>query len=292
MTTLDQLRMFVSAGETGSFSAAGRVLGKGQSAVSIGISNLEIDLGFELFDRSTRKPHLTQDGERLLPFARAVLLQAEDFDIVASRVFAGQEARIRLAVDDALLLPSLSRVLIGFGKEFPATQLECLSVASPEIPGLITSGGADIGLMFSMVKVQKGTEQAFIGNLPFVAVSSPDYPLAKVETIGANELLPYRQLLLRSHQGTALDQFPPLSTNVWYATSFHAIGELVMQGAGWAYLPEHFTADAIAAGRLAPLKLRFEHRHWSPPVECITVKDAFPGPAFSWLSREAKNILP
>lgn len=290
-TTLDQLKMFVAAAETGSFSAAGRALGKGQSAISLGIANLEVDLGFELFDRTTRKPGLSAGGERMLAFAQAVLLQAEDFDAAAERILSGDETRVRVVLDDAILLPAFSRILIDFGARFTATQVDIGSAASPEIPGIIAERGADIGLMFSELKVQKDLEQVFIGNLPFVSVSKPDYALAKCRSIGANDLLPHRQLLLRSPGGGGLDQFPSLSTEVWYATSFHTIRELVLQGIGWAYLPEHLVRDAIAAGRLAKLKFRFEHKHWSPPVECVTLKNARMGPALSWLSEQAKGVL-
>ncbi|MGB1280461.1 MAG: helix-turn-helix domain-containing protein, partial [Vibrio cyclitrophicus] len=54
MYNIEQLKMFVYAVELGSFSASARQLGKVQSAVSQGISNLEIDFNVQLFDRSTR----------------------------------------------------------------------------------------------------------------------------------------------------------------------------------------------------------------------------------------------
>lgn len=291
MPSLDQLKMFVAAAEAGSFSAAGRRLNKGQSAISLGIANLETDLGIELFNRTTRKPSLTNGGERLLAFAQAVLLQVEDLDAAAQSIFSGDETRIRIVLDDAILLPALSRTLIEFGYKFPATQIEFFSAVSPEIPEIIETGNADIGLMFSGGKVQKGVEQTFIGNLPFVSVSRPDHPLATLKTIGANDLLPHRQLLLRSPYGTVLDQFPSLSTEIWTASSFHSIRELVLQGIGWAYLPEHLATKPIASGQLAKLKLRFEHQNWNPPVECLTVKNTRKGAALSWLSEETKNIL-
>ena len=291
MTSLEQLKMFVAAADTGSFSAAGRALGKGQSAVSLGIANLEVDLGVELFDRTTRKPGLTTGGERLLAYARAVQQQFEDMNAVAQSLSSGEETRIRIVLDDAILLPSLNRVLVGFGERFPATQVEFLSAVSPEIPDIITKGNADIGLMFSGGVVQKGIEQVFIGNLPFVSVSSPGYSLARYESVGANDLLPYRQFLLRGPRGSVLDQFPSLSTEVWFATSFHIIRELVLQGLGWSYLPEHLASRAIASGRLAKLKFRFEHKYWSPAVECVTLKNARMGPALSWLSEKTRSIL-
>ncbi len=292
MLSLDQLKMFVAAADAGSFSGAGRVLNKGQSAVSTAIANLEIDLGFDLFDRATRKPALTKGGERMLTYARAVLMQIEDLNAAAGSILSGDELLVRIVLDDAILLPALGRILIEFGRKFPATQVEVLSAVSPEIPAMIADGSAEIGLMFSGGKVQKGLEQVFIGNLPFVSVSIPDYPLAKLETIGASDLMPYRQLLLRSSRGNTLDQFPALSTQILYATSFHVIRELVLQGTGWAYLPEHLATGPMASGRLAKLQLRFERRHWSPPVECVTPKHNRTGPAHLWLTEMVKDILP
>ncbi len=52
--SMEQLEAFVAAAEHGSFSAAGRVLRKAQSAVSTQVSNLEEDLGLELFSREGR----------------------------------------------------------------------------------------------------------------------------------------------------------------------------------------------------------------------------------------------
>ena len=291
MPSLDHLRMFVETVEGGSFTAAGRRLGKVQSAVSQGIANLEIDLGVTLFDRATRKPSLTAEGARLLAHARAVLQQADDLDAAARGLAEGEETRLRIAVDDAIMVPSLGRVLADFGARFRATEVEIHSAASPDIPNLVANGAADVGLMFSLMVVQKNVEQMFIGNLPFVTVCRPDYPLARLETVRASDLLPFRQLMLRSPQGEVSGQFPPLSAQIWYASSFHAIRELVLRGIGWSYLPHHLVSEAIAAGRLSTPNTVFEHKAWRSPVERVIAKKAAMGPALQWLSEELKDVL-
>ncbi|MBN3774537.1 LysR family transcriptional regulator, partial [Burkholderia sp. Se-20378] len=63
----EALLAFAEAALLGSFTAAARKLGKRQSTVSEAIANLEIDLGVQLFDRSTRAPTLTDAGRALLP---------------------------------------------------------------------------------------------------------------------------------------------------------------------------------------------------------------------------------
>ncbi len=52
----EQLTIFKTVMETGSFSAAARQLGKVPSAVSMSIANLEIDVDMKLFERIGREP--------------------------------------------------------------------------------------------------------------------------------------------------------------------------------------------------------------------------------------------
>ena len=71
--TLDQMRIFVTAVDEGSFSAAARKLGPVQSAVSQSIAALEGHLGVALFDRTGKTPRLTPAGAALAKDARRLL---------------------------------------------------------------------------------------------------------------------------------------------------------------------------------------------------------------------------
>ncbi len=71
--TLDQLRVFLTVVDVGSFAGAARKLGRATSVVSYAIANLESQLGVSLFDReSTRKPQLTEAGRTVLAEARTI----------------------------------------------------------------------------------------------------------------------------------------------------------------------------------------------------------------------------
>lgn len=71
--TFDQLRIFLTIVDTGSFAAAARTLGRAVSVISYGIANLEAQLGVMVFDREgTRKPQLTVAGRALLVEVRAI----------------------------------------------------------------------------------------------------------------------------------------------------------------------------------------------------------------------------
>jgi len=288
---LEQLRMFVETVDAGSFSACARKVGKVQSAVSQGIANLEIDLDTQLFDRSTRKPQLTKEGERLLIYARSVLQQVQEMNAVAKGINLGEETSIKIAIEDALFVPRLSQILLSFGEKFKATPLKIISAASPDIAAIVKEGKADIGLMFLEVEIDKHLVQHYIGNLPFVAVCSPKSELSTIEELTMHDLIPYRQIMLHGQEGEGLDLMSQFSTEVWWGTSFYAIKELVVHGVGWAYLPSSLVADSITRGNLIDLNMSFDHKPWSPLVEIVTAKNRSIGPGLTWLTKELKTLF-
>ena len=70
---VDQLRTFIAIVETGSFTKAADVVHKTQSAVSMQMKRLEERLDRAIFARDGRASKLTEDGERLLDYARRII---------------------------------------------------------------------------------------------------------------------------------------------------------------------------------------------------------------------------
>ena len=78
MLDLDQLRTFVAIAETGSFTKAADVVHKTQSAVSMQMRRLEERIGKPIFSRDGRASKLTEDGERLLGYARRMVRLSDE----------------------------------------------------------------------------------------------------------------------------------------------------------------------------------------------------------------------
>ncbi|MFA0567492.1 LysR family transcriptional regulator [Vibrio gallaecicus] len=292
MYNIEQLRMFVAAVELGSFSASARKLGKVQSAVSQGISNLEIDFDVQLFDRSTRKPTLTQEGEQLFKQVKAIVLQVEDLNVTVNAIGNNEEGLVRVAFDDALFLPSLAKILDVFSQTFPATEVDLISTSSTDVIGLIEESRADIGLMFTDLNFNMDTNPCFIGNLPFYAVCHPSHPLAPLDEAKVSDFILHRQLVLRGHNSGLIDQFPTIAGKFWWSTSFRAIKDVVLNSkAGWAYLPHHMVEAEIKNKTLVEINSSFDHKAWSPPVDLVTSKLQVKGPAQLWLEDKLKTLL-
>jgi len=91
---IEQLRSFIAIVETGSFTRAAEIVHKTQSAVSMQMKRLEERLDRPIFARDGRASKLTEDGERLLDYARRIV----KLNIEALAVFSDAElsGRVRL----------------------------------------------------------------------------------------------------------------------------------------------------------------------------------------------------
>src|SRR5277367_1910396 len=97
--TIEQLRTLRAVADTGSFSAAARKLGRVQAAVSQSIDRLEAQLGLKLFDRTSRIPVLTRQGEAIVLAAARIHDDVDALDELAESLRQGTETKLSLVVD-------------------------------------------------------------------------------------------------------------------------------------------------------------------------------------------------
>ncbi|WP_218938214.1 LysR family transcriptional regulator [Parashewanella tropica] len=289
MYNIEHLKMLVFAADLGSFSACARKLGKVQSAVSQGINNLEIDLDIQLFDRSTRKPTLTTEGERIYECAKAILQQSFELEKVAESIHEKEEKIIKIAVDKAVQTPLFNKALQNFSQQYPYTQIELLTIASTDIVNSFYNDNIDVGIMFSDLAFKHEVEICYVGNIKFYPVCHPSSPLADLSIVNDNSLLPYRQIVLRGEQGKELQQFISFSKKLWWSNAFDSMLSMVEQNIGWAYLPSYMVEEKLKEKKLCKIKVSFDHKPWNLPVDIVTKRGNAKGPALSWLFNELKK---
>ncbi len=281
--SLESLQLLVAAADSGSFSAAARVFGKAQSAVSTAIANLEIDLGLTLFDRSGRLPRLTLAGERMVAEARALLAQQGQLQAVAAELAAGVEARLTLAIDDDALLPWLAPVLEQLAGRYPSLELELLFPTMEDLSEMLLSGRAQLGIGYQGIETAPALAHFGLGQMAMPLVVSAAHPLAQLAAPALADLGRYRQLLVTGRQpGGERERFR-LSTTIWWAEGDLSVLELVKRGLGWAAVPAFLLTDALARGEvvcLADAAL--------PPIPALPIELLWPsaralGPAAQWL---------
>ena len=122
--TLDQLQVFLTVADTGSFSAAARQLNRAQSVVSYTIGNLESQLGVTLFERTgTRQPRLTDEGRAMLTDARRIV---GDLQVMRAKVRSNQ----KLGRED---MSGWQQILHAHGWGAPSWPKACCSVWKPPL---------------------------------------------------------------------------------------------------------------------------------------------------------------
>ncbi len=131
----EQLHAFLAVLETGSFTAAGRQLGRDGSVVSRRVAAMEARLGIRLLERSTRRVSATQIGARYRDHMRAALELMRDAENQARAMASEPSGLLRLAVPSAFgrqwlapALPVLWRVFRSF--KFRSVMATGLSMSS------------------------------------------------------------------------------------------------------------------------------------------------------------------
>lgn len=281
--SLESLQWLVVVAERGSFSAAARVLGKAQSAVSTAIANLEIDLGLTLFDRSGRLPRLTLAGERMVAEARALLAQQGQLQAVAAELAAGVEARLTLAIDDGSLLPWLAPVLEQLAGRYPSLELELLFPMMEDLDEMLLSGRAQLGVGYQGMTTPAALARFGLGQMAMPLVVAPGHPLAQLAAPALADLGRYRQLLVTGRQpGVERERFR-LSTTIWWAEGDLSVLELVKRGLGWASVPAFLLTDALARGEVVRLADAALPAIPALPIELLWPSARPLGPAAQWL---------
>lgn len=142
---LDQLKTFVAIAETGSFTKAADEVFKTQSAVSMQMRRLEERIGQPIFVKDGRINRLTDDGEKLLCYARK-MLKLNDETICA---FTGErlEGSIRFGTADDYAERFMPTIIAEFSKSNPDVELNILCEPSPELLRKMNNNELDVALV-------------------------------------------------------------------------------------------------------------------------------------------------
>lgn len=284
--TFDQLSVFVTVVESGSFSAAARKLSRAQSAISYAIANLERLLELELFDRTGRKPVLTPAGRALLDEARKVNAQVDKLLARARQLREGVEPRLSLAVDVFFPMPRLLELLAEFRREFPSVPVHLRTEALGAVASLVADETVDFGLSSPLDEFPAGIERTPLTTIELVTVCAPTHPLAQHEgPLTLEQLRDHTQLVLtdRSTLTQGRDAAVAGSDN-WRLADLPAKLACLRTGFGWGNMPTHMVGGELERGELVRLQvLEWGSQAYAVPLLVIHRSAAPPGPAGRWL---------
>jgi DNA-binding transcriptional LysR family regulator len=194
METLANLESFVRAAEGGSFSEAGRRLGRTAAAISRNVAMLERNLGVRLFQRSTRKLTLTDAGERFLVSIDGNLdaLQVAIAEATSHNSEPAGVLKVSMSPSIGLqfILPLLPPLLAKYPRIKPEWHFE-----NRPVDLIAENYDAAIGGAFDLAP---GLVARTLAPVHVVAVASPAYMSGRRPPADPSQLAAHNGILMRS----------------------------------------------------------------------------------------------
>lgn len=291
--TLDQLRVLVTIADEGSFSAAGRKLGRVQSAISQTIATLEDIQGVSLFERSGYRPVLTDTGRVLVEQARLVLASAARFEGVAMGVRMGLEPELVIAIDPLVPSAPLIESLSALNQTFLNLPVNFSTEGLGGSLRKLRSDSAAIGICLLLPAIPDDMTAYPLLRVRMQAVVAPGHPLAQLGRAAAQlDLEPHVQLVLSDPIDPGSANFGLASARIWRFADLGRRLDFLLGGFGWCRMPEHLIAKSVSAGNLVPLRIEND----PTPEEGLTIYAAHKrnrplGHAGQWLLDDLRRRL-
>lgn len=232
----DQLIIFKTVMETGSFSAAARALGKVPSAVSMSIANLEIDLNLQLFERVGREPVPTAHSKVLFEKAQQLLIEMNQWKQLALSLSTGLESELNIVVVSELLHTHWTDYIAALEAEFPSLQINIFTAPQEDAQKMLINGTAQFALMFEREQLESNEQFIELKRQALVAVASKAYPLAKYEQQSFEQILLSRQIVVASRDRNIQPELL-YSKNYWRTDNHHSACAMILRNLGWGVLP-------------------------------------------------------
>ena len=292
--TLDQLRILAAIDAAGSFSGAGRRLGRVQSAISQSVRAVEETHGVQLFDRAGRRPVLTPIGRVLIEQARIVLASAARFEAIAAGTRSGLEPALTLTIDPLVPTSPLIDSLRALREMFPDLPVSFSTEGIGGSERRLRDGSAALAFCLLLPTVPDDLIAYHLMSLPLVPVAARGHPLASLgRPLDRSDLEVHVQLVLSDALGVEGPSYGVVGTRVWRFVDLARRLDFLLAGFGWCKMPLYAVEAHLSEGRLARLDIADEGiAPVAPlPVTAAHLRGRPPGRAGSWLLDDLRRRM-
>ena len=268
MDKLRAMQTFIHIAEQGSLTAAARVMDSSLPATVRTLAALESHLGVRLFNRTTRRISLTEEGRRHLESCRQLLAALNDAEEALTQE-AGEPAG-QLSITAPMLFGQMhvAPAVTRFVQQYP--QMRCSVVLLDRIVNLLEEG-IDVGIRIGQLEDSSLVAQP-VGSIRRMVVASPAFlsrhgtPAHPKDLLKANCV---RVTNLGPAWGPFNDQGRQLrlavSGNLEFNQNAPAI-EACVAGVGFGVFMSYQVAPLIKSGALRVVLAEFE-----PPLRPVSL---------------------
>lgn len=252
---LNAIPVFVTVVESGNFASAAAILHVTRSAVGKTIARLEARLGVALFQRTTRRQLLTEEGEQFYLQCREALERIREAEETLQRGKDEVQGRLRVSLPVLFGQRCVAPLLFRLSQRYPLLKLE-LHYSDRQVN--LLEEGFDLAVRIGSLADTGSLRARALGEHGMVLCAAAEYlrqQPAPQTIAGLNE---HRTLgYLHNGQLQKWQLYDPQQGDVRFSPQtwliqddFAAIAAAVQQGMGIAWLPDWLVAQALADGTL------------------------------------------
>lgn len=176
--SIRHLRAFVTVAELQSFSLAAQRISITASAVSLLVRDLEREVGFSLFDRTTRRVLLSKAGRDLLPAAQQALRQVQAFMITANDIQNRSTGSVRVAAPMIVAHAMLPPAMAEYRRLHPQVSVRPVDCDVEDLVRIVDEDHADLAIGPDR-PTSDDVERVSLYDSPWVLWCSSSHPLAR-----------------------------------------------------------------------------------------------------------------
>ena len=270
MVDLNQIAVFVTVAQLGSFTRAARALAMPVSTVSRRVADLEQQLGATLLQRTTRKLTLTTQGRDYLDQCSEPLGHLYDAERVLTRSQRQPEGLLRLSVPVILGDPVFLRFVSDFLRNYPNIRLDLF--ITNQILDLV-SDNIDVAVRFGELKSSSLVARK-LGTTVRYVVAAPAYLDRRTRPREPAELTEHDCVMLNAINNEAewelvngRRQARVRVVGPVASRDFRSVSFFVDRGHGVGLLPSTYCDPQIKSGTLVRLLPKWS----SPPMSVHAV---------------------
>ncbi len=150
--SIRHLRCFLAVADSGSFTVAASRMFLTQSSLTATIQQFEEAIGLKLFDRTTRRVVMTEEGAGFRAEAEKIL---KEFDAAVGDLKAlaqGQQGHIRIAAAASVIYCFLAQAIAVFRQSYPQVTISLRDAGSAQVEQMLLNGDLD----FAVTSKHKG----------------------------------------------------------------------------------------------------------------------------------------
>jgi DNA-binding transcriptional LysR family regulator len=165
------MQTFVRIAEEGSLTAAARTLDSSLPATVRGLAALEADLGVRLFNRTTRRISLTDEGRQHLANCKQILMAVADAEVALTTQRGAPEGHLKITAPVLFGQMYAAPCITRFVQQH--VRVRCSILLLDRVVNLIEEG-VDVALRIGELKDSTLIAKP-LGHIRRVVVASPDY---------------------------------------------------------------------------------------------------------------------